>query len=327
MPFFLQSPIWMQSIWKKLTRAVVMAGCFWMSPERKKEMERWLRGREQWKKLRQADCVVVSFGKSGRTWLRVMISRFFQVRDGLPEHLLIGFDNFHRRRPAVPKIFFTHDNYLEDYTGHRDSRSDYRGRKVVLLVRHPGDVAVSQYFQWRFRMKPHKKAINDYPEHGEEVGVFDFMHANGGGLPKILRFMDLWAREIAQNDDVLIVRYEDLRSQPEAELARLLEFIGTPGSEEQVAEAVRFASFDNMRKLEEKRTFWLSGGRMKPKDRNNPDSFKVRRGKVGGFRDYLEDSEIERIEKQLEAALDPVWRYTPAEPSGQSGESGKEGTA
>jgi len=308
-PYWLR-PIWLQSIWKKLTRGVVMACVFWMPAERRREIERWIRGREQYQKLRQADCVVVSFGKSGRTWLRVMLSRFYQVRDGLPEHLLIGFDNFHRRRRAVPKIFFTHDNYLEDYTGHRDTREDYRGRKVVLLVRHPGDVAVSQYFQWRFRMKPHKKEINLYPAHGEEIGVFDFMHSEGGGLPKILRFMDVWAREIARNPDVLIVRYEDLRARPEAELARLLEFMGTPGTPDQVAEAVRFASFENMRKLEEKRTFWLSGGRMKPKDRDNPDSFKVRRGKVGGFRDYLEDAEVEQIEKELESTLDPVYGYT-----------------
>ncbi len=303
-------PIWMQSAYKKLTRSIVMAACFWMPAGRKKDMERWIRGREQVATLQQADCVVVSFGKSGRTWLRVMMSRFFQVRDDLPERMLIGFDNFHRRRPAVPKIFFTHDNYVEDYSGHRDSRVDYRGKKVVLLVRHPGDVAVSQYFHWRFRMKNQKMIINDYPISGAEIGVFDFIHSNGGGLPTILRFMNLWAAEVAQSREVLIVRYEDLRAQPEKELTRLLEFIGTPGTEEQITEAVRFASFDNMRKLEEKRTFWLAGGRMQPKDRNNPDSFKVRRGKVGGFRDYLEDSEIEQIEKQLDLALDPVWGYS-----------------
>lgn len=302
----------MRTAIKQLTRTAAVAACFWMSPERKKEMERWIRGREQFRTLQRADCVVVSFGKSGRTWLRVMMSRFYQVRDDLPERMLIGFDNFHRRRPAVPKIFFTHDNYVEDYTGHRGSKIDYRGKKVVLLVRHPADVAVSQYFHWRFRMSRRKMAINGYPRPGEEISVFDFIQSKGGGLPTILRFMKLWAAEVVDNRDVLIVRYEDLRSRPEQELARLLEFIGTPGSDAQVAEAVRFASFNNMRKLEEKRTFWLSGGRMKPKDTNNPDSYKVRRGKVGGFRDYLKDAEVEQVENQLELALDPIWGYSKA---------------
>ena len=40
--------------------------------------ERKLRGVEQHGKLQQADIVVVSFGKSGRTWLRVMISHLFR---------------------------------------------------------------------------------------------------------------------------------------------------------------------------------------------------------------------------------------------------------
>ena len=45
-----------------------------------------------------------------------------------------------------------------------------------------------------------------------------------------------------------------------------------------------------MRKLEEKSTFWLAGSRMKPGDKANPNSFKVRRAKVGGYRDYFDDA-------------------------------------
>ena len=73
--------------------------------------ERKLRGVEQFDKLERADIVVVSFGKSGRTWLRVMISHVFRVMHGLPEDAVLSFDNFHNINNAVPKIFFTHDNY------------------------------------------------------------------------------------------------------------------------------------------------------------------------------------------------------------------------
>ncbi len=57
--------------------------------------ERKLRGVEQFDKLRKADIVFVSFGKSGRTWLRVMISHLFRVMYQLPENAILGFDNFH----------------------------------------------------------------------------------------------------------------------------------------------------------------------------------------------------------------------------------------
>ena len=86
---------------KKLTRAAILYLLFFLPKERKIAIERWVRGREQFKKLQRADFVIVSYGKSGRTWLRVMLSRFFQVRYGLSDKQLIGFDNLHFRNRAA----------------------------------------------------------------------------------------------------------------------------------------------------------------------------------------------------------------------------------
>jgi hypothetical protein len=299
----------LDSVLKKVTRLVVLKPLFFLPEDDRIRLERRLRGREQAKKLARADCVVVSFGKSGRTWLRVMLSRFYQVRHGLAERHLIGFDNLHLRDPAIPKIFFTHDNYLKDYTGNRDSKVDYHGAKVVLLVRHPADVAVSQYHQWRHRMRPNKKALNAYPAHGEEVGIAEFVAEREAGLKKVIDFMNGWAREMPRLPDLLVVRYEDLRARPEQTLAGLLAFMGTPGTRAEVAEAVAFASFENMQRMERKQTFWLSGGRMVAKDRSNPQSFKVRRGKVGGWREHFSEPEVARIEALIARELAPVFGY------------------
>ena len=114
---------------KKLSRFFVLTPLFFLPYDRKSRVERWLRGREQYRKLQRADCVVVSFGKSGRTWLRVMLSRFYQVKHGLSERHLIGFDNLHLRNGAIPKIFFTHDNYTKDYTGNLIPRSTTPARR------------------------------------------------------------------------------------------------------------------------------------------------------------------------------------------------------
>jgi hypothetical protein len=296
-------------ILKKVTRFVVLKPLFFLPTAERIRAERRLRGREQLKKLRQADCVIVSFGKSGRTWLRVMLSRFYQVKHGLAEHHLIGFDNLHLRNRAIPKIFFTHDNYTKDYTGNADSKADYYGKKVVLLVRNPADVAVSQYQQWRHRMRPRKKTLNAYPDHGEAVSIGEFVTERQAGLRKVIDFMNGWAEEMPRLPDLLVVRYEDLRARPEQKLGEILAFIGTPGTPEEIRQAVAFASFENMKKMEEKRTFWLSGGRMLPRDRGNPESYKVRRGKVGGYRDDLDDAAIARIEEMIRAELSPVFGY------------------
>ncbi len=299
----------LDTILKKVTRFVVLKPLFFLPQDAKIRAERRLRGREQAKKLARADCVIVSFGKSGRTWLRVMLSRFYQLRHGLAERHLLGFDNLHLRNRAIPRIFFTHDNYTKDYTGHADSKADYYDKKVVLLVRHPADVAVSQYQQWRHRMRPNKKTLNAYPEHDETVSLAEFVTERPAGLRKVIDFMNDWAREMPRLPDLLVVRYEDLRARPEPTLAGLLAFMGTPGTADEVRAAVAFASFENMQRMEAKRTFWLSGGRMVPRDRNNPQSFKVRRGKVGGWRDDFSPAEIARIEALIEAELDPVFGY------------------
>ncbi len=278
-------------------------------------LERRLRGKEEYRKLRAADAVIVSFGKSGRTWVRVMLSRFYTFRHGLPASRMIGFDNLHRKNPAIPKLFFTHDNYLRDFTGHRDSKEDFRDRKVVLLVRDPFDTTVSQFFQWKNRMRPGKKALNEYPEHGSEVPLAAFMDDEKSGLDKTVDFLNGWAREIGLIRDLLVVRYEDLRADTAGTLARIVTFLGTPGTPEEIGEAVRFASIENMRAMETRRTMWLAGSRLIAKDRSNPDSFKVRRAKVGGWRDYFTEEETARFEARVEARLLPGFGYTAAEHS------------
>ena len=281
-----------------------------VSAERSLRVERYLRGYEESRKLRRAHAVIVSFGKSGRTWLRVMLSRFYGIRHGLPEGSLMGFDNLSRKHPAIPKLLFTHDNYLSDYTGNSQDKSDYLGSKVVLLVRDPADVAVSQYFQWRHRMKPRKKRINAYPAHGSQVEVAEFVLDSGKVLERIIDFMNLWVSERARfGDALMILRYEDLRRDPEARLKQLLEFLGTPGEAKEIAEAVEFASVENMRKMELKAGFRGGGRRMRAGDEKNPESYKVRRAKVGGYMDYFEAEEVASIDRMINEQLSPQLGY------------------
>ena len=74
-------------------------------------------------------------------------------------------------------------------------------------------------------------------------------------------------------------------------------------------EAVSFASVENMRQLEQKRVFWLSGRRMLAKDRGNLDTYKVRRAKVGGYRDDFTPEQLEAIDTLVNTRLLPVFGY------------------
>ncbi|MCH9697030.1 MAG: sulfotransferase domain-containing protein [Gammaproteobacteria bacterium] len=299
----------MDSIIKKLSRIWFRLTHFYLSDADKLRGERVVRGKEQFNKLNQADFVIVSFGKSGRTWLRMMISRVYQLTYGITHKHLLGFDNLHRKNNNIPTIFFTHDNYLKDYTGNSDNKSDYADKKVILLVRHPADVAVSQYFQWRHRMKPNKKAINDYPLQGEDVTLDEFVMKHPAGLTKVIDFLNVWAAEKDVVGDLLIVRYEDLKQSPETILHGIMDFLDSPTDKKTIKEAVEFSSFDNMKKMESSNTFRLSGGRMMPGDKNNPDSFKVRKGEVGGYRQYFSIEQTYLIDEHIERRLSPVYGY------------------
>ena len=300
----------LQTLSKKLSRRVL----HWRMRGRPEaeilREERKLRGVEQFEKLQKADVVIVSFGKSGRTWLRVMVSHLFRVKHDLPENAMLSFDNFHNLNPDVPKIFFTHDNYIKDYTGDFESKRPFYDKRVVLLARDPRDVAVSQFFQWKFRVKPSKVAINNYPPRGTDISLFDFVTGdNGGSMQAVTGFLNLWAREAQKMAQFHLLRYEDLRARPAAELRKLLDFMQVSATDEQVDAAVEYSSYENMKKMESKQQFRLSGGRMKPRDKDNPDSYKVRRAKVGGYRDYFTDEEVDAIDRQLSETLDPLFDY------------------
>lgn len=299
---------------RELAPIAAAQALFFLPAQRRKRIERWLRGREEHRKLQAADCVVVSWGKSGRTWLRLMLSRAYQTMFQLGDAAFLEFDNLQKKNKNIPKIMFTHGNYLRDYTGHWDDKRDFRNKKVVLLIRDPRDVAVSQYFQWKYRMRPAKKFLNDYPPHGADISLFDFVFSAPAGLRQVIDFYNLWAEDLPRLENVLVVRYEEMRARPQAILAEVLAFIGTPADDDCVADAVSFAAYDNMKTLEQKRVFWLSGKRMVPGDRRNPDSYKVRRAKVGGYRDYFDDAQLQAIDALVERSLSKRFAYETVTP-------------
>jgi hypothetical protein len=246
-----------------------------------------------------------------------MLSGFYHRVYGLSGNALLGFDNLARADPRIPKVLFTHDNYLKDYTGNRASKSDFYQKRVILLVRQPQDVVVSEYFNWKHRMKPGKMYLNDFPPHGDDVSMFEFA-MRPCGLDRVLEFMNLWARELPNLEHLLLVRYEDMRRDPESEFRRIVRFclgseprgeLDAAEVEEAVRWAVEHASLENMRRMEQRESRWWGGGRLKPGDRHNPHSYKVRRALVGGYRDYFETGQIDAIDAKVAAELSPRLGY------------------
>ena len=268
---------------------------------------RWARGMEETHKLAKSDYAFVSYGKCGRTWLNVMLSKYFQLRYDLPDCVLFDFDNLHRLNPAIPTVLLTHDNYIRDFVRSGARKTAFYEKPTSLLVRHPADIATSLYFHWKHRMRPDKKALNLFPAHGTEISIYDFV-IYPTVLPVIVRYMNEWAPEIPRVRKLLLTRYEDLRADPGRELDRLVRWMGETPDDAHISSAVDFAAFENLKKLEEDSTF-TGHRRLKPGASDNPDSYKVRRAKVGGYRDYFDDDQVAVIEKQIRNSLDSSFGY------------------
>ncbi len=292
-----------------LRQAVSLAAAAVLPREAGVRVERRMRGWEEARKLPHADGVIVSFGKSGRTWFRVLISRYFAHKYGLTEGCIMEFDEFHRTNPKIPVLFFTHDNYLKDFMGHDRKLDLYGGSRVILMVRDPRHTAVSQYFQWKHRIVARKKVINAYPQGDLEVPAF--IMGEEAGIPKIIGFMNDWAKDMVRFPNLLLIKYEDLKADTAGELGRALRFLGQTPTDAELADAAQFASVENMRKMEQQNAGKLTANaRLKPADANDPSSFKVRRAKVGGWRDYVTEEQAIAIDDMVRERLDPVYGYT-----------------
>ena len=293
----------------KLLRRLLLSALFFLPVEKRAAVSRWLRGRQELKKLRQADVVFVTCPKSGRTWVRIMLSRILQQRHGLPGSTIVGSSAFHRANPSLPVVFFTHDTNIGNYTGNRDSKADYAGKRIVLLVRDPRDIAVSAYFQWKYRMDRQKRALHTPALEGQDLAIHEFATHPDGSLGKTIAMLNSWDAALPHLDEVLVVRYEDLRRDTAAWLGRIAAFSGFKPTAEEVGDAVEFASLANMKKMERDAAFGTDSRRFSPGTRESGDAYKVRKGKVGGFEDYFTPEQIAEIDHLVDSTLAPGYGY------------------
>ena len=117
----------------------------------------------------------------------------------------------------------------------------------------------------------------------------------------------------AAHHDGHLFRYEDLHAEPAAELARLLRILGHDDMpQSHIEAAVAFAAFDQLKQREDA-GFYRSDN-LHPAKAGEPDSFKVRRGRVGGYRDELSADQVAMMNRMIDTTLAPGLGYRTDEP-------------
>ncbi|MFQ5664820.1 MAG: sulfotransferase domain-containing protein [Candidatus Binatia bacterium] len=275
-----------------------------------------LLSRFQLAKAARADIVIVVHPKSGGTWLRVMVSRLYQVKYGLPSRRIVKTDELYNRNPALPRFLITNGHYtyegvLERSFASLAVQSGWDRKKVVFLARHPCDVAVSWYLQFTKRISAYKRELIAHtlrqPVDPAAIPMWEFVMHPELGLPALVAYLNRWERNLSQIAPRFLLRYEDLRARPADTMRRLTSFMGESFGDEAIEDAVAFAAFDNLKQLE--RTHYFSNWGLRLHNPNDPDSFKVRRGKVGGYRDYFTPEQTAEMDALVRSRLSSTFGY------------------
>lgn len=264
---------------------------------------RWKRDLRDDAWLAEADAVVVSYPKSGRTFVRSMVSRLYQRRFGIDERQLLEFPLLRKAAPGVPRLLFTHAGDAMRTPGEirLDPRA-YEHAKVVLIARHPGDVAVSRFHHLKHRSRDRaRKRLAEQP-------LQDFVWDKKGGIPSIVRYLNLFADLKRSHPSVTIIRYEDFLDDPQQALGNLAEAIGLGVTADDVADAAAFGEIGNLKARE--REGYFTSKRLRRASKADERSAKVRKGGSGGYRANLPTADVERIDAYVASNLDPIFGYS-----------------
>ncbi len=272
--------------------------------DRKPEDARW---RHTLWPARSVERFVVSFPKSGRTWLRVMMAvAEAGARGEAPEHVVPEWLGSEAPRLNGAPVLFTHGLSVpaDEPAAAMSLFLAYIGdRRRIFLVRDPRDTVVSYYFQETARRR--RRVLP------ESTSLDSFVRDADYGIERILLFNQACSASLRDDSGpAMLLAYEDLHRDAMGSLRSALDFLeAAPVGDDVLRSAVEYGRFENMQRLEREAAFDESNRRLVARHPDDPDSYKTRKGAVGGYRDYLAAEEIAYLEERIAALQPPELGY------------------
>ncbi|MET1756683.1 sulfotransferase domain-containing protein [Novosphingobium sp. RD2P27] len=232
----------------------------------------------------RADAILVSFPKSGRTWLRYLLSCYlaelaelgfqpdlastFRVLPNFDRSRHRGINGFAGKRPQLPLILVSHLPFNERM---------FLQRPIIFLVRDPRDVIVSAYFH----ATRHKRVF--------EGSIGAFLDNSTYGLPALIAFTNGWAEALSTREH-LVRSYEDLHSDTQSAVAGILDFLNIAVEPALLQRAIALAQFDKMRAREQEQ-----GIPDHDYDRGDTQSLRMRSGKAHAYGNVMSPAEVAHV--------------------------------
>jgi hypothetical protein len=235
----------------------------------------------------QKNRVVVSYPRSGRTWLRFLFHDLMRQLEIADKYCAL--------------VTFKHDGAMiwrDPKERYRPEKGAYKKRDVLLMVRNPRAVMVSLYY-----FLARRKCIPWV----QNLSLSKFVR-HELGLAFLVRFMNDWARNGGQAKSLTVFAYEDMRSEPAKHLDLLVKWIGLQNvTPEMIQKALDRCSIDRMREVDAKE--WL------PEEEGAKrytlgETSMVREARVGGFRHHFSEEDLQWMDRYIDKNLSKVFgRY------------------
>jgi len=217
------------------------------------------------------DVFIVSYPRSGNTWMRFLVGGLAFQKD-------INFDNMEQYVPDIHRCTHSHLESL-DRPRYLKSHEPYDARypKVIYLIRDPRDVAVS-YYKWLLKFNKTTQTLDSFI-----VGFINNETRYGG-----------WGNHVSswyQNAErvkkkALFIRYEDLLEDTVGQLLKTASFLELDCSQDCIADVVANNAFTRMQKKEE-------AAQDNDLFRGTRANIKfIRKGTAGEWREHLSTNQV-----------------------------------
>ena len=227
--------------------------------------------------VRDDDVFLVSYPRSGNTWMRFLIHNLLHAEEPA------SFTNIDR---GIPGIYRHTDRALRRLPGLRilksHERFDPRYKKVIYIARDPRDVLISYYhYHLKLGRINENYSLDEYAPQfvAGELDSFGSWGENAGS----------WLEARRGSEGFLLLRYEDLLKHPEHELDKVASLLQANVPDEQLARAVSLSSAERMRVLEKE-------GSWKAMKNTRIDKAFVRSAREGVWKHELPTASAAKVE-------------------------------
>jgi Sulfotransferase domain len=254
------------SAWRKLRREI--------SKTKLRIPHIWLRHRG----ITPTDVFFASYPRSGTTWSRFTLYEILTGKEASFRAVNaavrgVGRHKFGARLlPEQGRLIATHEQYRTDY------------KKAIYLVRDVRDVILSEF--------AYTRALEFFRGDLDEF-LNVFLCGKISGFGPWPRHITSWLNSpIAGTDSLLVMRFEDLRQNPNEGFSRMAEFLGVRVDQERIRRAVANNLLEKMKEKEQ----------AEPQRASVKDRF-VRSGSVQAWRSKLSPAQVQFIEQHAGSLL------------------------